>query len=418
MTESDSSIDLSLAVSPASSMDAPSAPDVGDGAVALADKTRFDAPKTDGTSEPTPDQMALESAAQGNSQFQPSPLMSERHVTSEGPLVRTGDQGSSTLIHRVVRQEQSHAIPRSTTPASVQPMTWLDWLLLLVLSILWGGSSLLGKIIVGSVPPFTTVAVRVMLAALTLSLVLPLMGLAVPRGRAVWGTLLGMGLLNNAIPFSLIIWGQTQIGAGLASIINAMTPLFTVLVAHVLTKDERLNASKLAGVGFGLVGVVVLINPQGGTSHPFAVIACLGATLSYGFANIWGRRFRRFDIQPVQMAFGQVVMSSLVMLPLALLVDHPWTLPMPSVQVVGSLLVFGIVCTALAYILFFRVLSRAGATAASLVTFLIPPSAIAMGALVLGESLSLMQYGGMALIGIGLAAVDGRPSKWLMSRAG
>ena len=300
--------------------------------------------------------------------------------------------------------------------AAVSVMTWLDWVLLTGLSILWGGSFLFGKMALGSFPPFTIVAGRVGLACLTLAVIMRAMGMALPRGWALWGALYGMGLLNNAIPFSLIIWGQTQLGAGLASIINAMTPLFTVVVAHCLTKDEKLNSGKIIGVSLGLIGVAVLVNPESKDGHPLALMSCLGAAISYGFASVWGRRFRRLAINPIQTAFGQVTASTTMMIPLALWLDHPWSLSQPPHAAIVSLLVLGICCTGFAYILFFQVLARAGATAASLVTFMIPPSAIAMGVLVLGESLSTAQLIGMGLIGTGLAAVDGRPAQWLSHR--
>lgn len=303
-----------------------------------------------------------------------------------------------------------------TGVAEIRVMAWLDWAMLTGLSILWGGSFLFGKMALSGFQPFTIVAGRLCLASLTLALILRIMAMPLPRGRQVWATLVGMGILNNAIPFSLIIWGQTQLGAGLASIINAMTPLFTVVVAHGLTKDEKLNAGKLAGVTSGIVGVAVLINPESTGGHPLALMSCLGATVSYGFASVWGRRFRHLPITPIQTAFGQVTASACIMIPLALLVDHPWQSAQPGSVAILSLLVLGICCTGFAYILFFQVLSRAGATAASLVTFMIPPSAIVMGILVLGESLGLAQLIGMGLIGTGLAAVDGRPLRWLTGR--
>ncbi len=302
--------------------------------------------------------------------------------------------------------------------AAVAVMTWLDWMMLTGLSILWGGSFLFGKMALVSFPPFTIVAGRVGLACLTLAVILRLMGTALPRGRTVWATLFGMGMLNNAIPFSLIIWGQTQLGAGLASIVNAMTPLFTVMVAHFLTKDEKLNPGKIIGISLGIVGVAVLINPESKDGHPLALLSCLGATISYGFASVWGRRFRRLAITPVQTAFGQVTASATMMIPLALWFDPPWLMPQPTHMAILSLLVLGICCTGLAYILFFQVLARAGATAVSLVTFMIPPSAIAMGVLVLGENLTIAQLVGMGLIGTGLAAVDGRPARWVSGRLG
>ncbi len=311
---------------------------------------------------------------------------------------------------------QVHGQAMTQSVAAVPAMAWLDWVLLTGLSILWGGSFLFGKMALGSFPPFTIVAGRVGLASLTLAVILRLMGTALPRGWALWRALYGMGLLNNAIPFSLIIWGQTQLGAGLASIINAMTPLFTVVVAHGLTRDEKLNTGKMIGVSLGIIGVAVLVNPDSKDGHPLALMSCLGAAISYGFASVWGRRFRQMAITPIQTAFGQVTASASMMIPLALWLDHPWLLEQPTHAAIVSLLVLGICCTGFAYILFFQVLARAGATAASLVTFMIPPSAIAMGVLVLGESLDTAQLIGTGLIGAGLAAVDGRPARWLSGR--
>ena len=342
----------------------------------------------------------------------------------EGSMTQVPDQSSSTAHNEPANafqgneqvQKPAVAQPVAQPVAAVAVMAWLDWVLLTCLSILWGGSFLFGKMALGSFPPFTIVAGRVSLACLTLAVILRVMGTALPRGWALWRALYGMGLLNNAIPFSLIIWGQTQLGAGLASIINAMTPLFTVVVAHALTRDEKLNTGKIIGVSLGIIGVAVLINPESKDGHPLALMSCLGAAISYGFASVWGRRFRQMDVTPIQTAFGQVTASATMMIPLALWIDHPWLLDQPTDKAMASLLVLGICCTGIAYILFFQVLARAGATAASLVTFMIPPSAIAMGVLVLGESLGLAQLIGMALIGAGLAAVDGRPVRWFAAQ--
>jgi drug/metabolite transporter (DMT)-like permease len=333
-------------------------------------------------------------------------------ATDEVVMTRIADSARSDAPEISVNPDQGQPI------AAVAVMTWLDWVMLTGLSILWGGSFLFGKMALSGFPPFTIVAGRVGLACLTLAMILRLMGTPLPRGWPLWGALFGMGILNNAIPFSLIIWGQTQVGAGLASVINAMTPLFTVVVAHGLTKDEKLNPGKIIGVSLGILGVVVLVNPESKDGHPLALLSCLGAAMSYGFASVWGRRFRRYAVTPIQTAFGQVTASTTLMIPFALWVDHPWLLQQPTPATIASLLVLGICCTGLAYILFFQVLARAGATAASLVTFMIPPSAIAMGVLVLGESLTIAQLAGTGLIGLGLAAVDGRPARWLSGRLG
>lgn len=286
----------------------------------------------------------------------------------------------------------------------------LDWVLMIGLSLLWGGSFLFAKIAVSEIPPFSVVFARVLIAALMLAPVVAWVG-GLPRGRTVWLTLFGMGLLNNVVPFSLIFWGQTQIGAGLASILNATTPLFTVLVAHALTTDEKLTAGKLAGVCIGLCGVAVMIGPellQSLGTGAAAQLACLGAAISYAFSGVFGRRFNTLGISPLQTAAGQVMASSVMMAPVVVWMDRPWEMAVPSWGAIAAVLALAILSTALAYVLFFRILARAGATNVSLVTLLIPPSAIVLGAVFLGERLSASDFGGMALIAVGLTAIDGR----------
>jgi drug/metabolite transporter (DMT)-like permease len=278
------------------------------------------------------------------------------------------------------------------------------WLWLLSLSVLWGGSFFFAKVAVGELGPFTVVFARVALAALALALVVPL------RRDAPWPAYFAMGFLNNALPFSLIFWGQTEIGSGLASILNATTPLFTLVVAHVLTADEKIDRTKVAALLVGLLGVVVLIGPSAlvGSSALWGQAACLAAALSYAFAGIYGRRFRHLGIAPAEAAAGQLTASTLLILPIMLVVDRPWMLPLPSLTVWLALGALALLSTALAYVLYFRILAAAGATVLLLVTFLIPVPAIVLGAMVLGEQLEPRHYAGMALIGLGLAIIDGR----------
>ncbi|MEZ5829591.1 MAG: EamA family transporter [Dongiaceae bacterium] len=287
----------------------------------------------------------------------------------------------------------------------------IDWSLLLALSILWGGSFFFVGVAVKALPPFTIVLLRVAVAALALHAVLRLTGTPMPWNGKSWAAFFGMGLLNNAIPFSLIVWGQTHIASGLASILNATTPLFTVLIAHFLTADERLSKSRIGGVLIGLAGVVMLIGPQalaGLGRDVVAQFAVLGAAISYGFAAIFGRRFKRMGVPPLATAAGQVTASSLMLLPAALLVDRPWTLAAPDLQSWGAVGGLALLSTALAYVLYFRILASAGAVNLMLVTFLIPVSAIILGSVFLAESLATSDFLGMALIGLGLAAIDGR----------
>lgn len=303
-----------------------------------------------------------------------------------------------------------------STP-SPQRMGATEWLLLLTLSVLWGGSFFFNRVAVADLPPLTVVLGRVGLAALALDLLVLLAGHRLPRPGAAWLPFLAMGALNNAIPFALIVWGQTRIGSGLASILNATTPLFTIVVAHALTRDDRLSPNRLAGVLFGLGGVAVLIGPAalGGLDGSVpAQLAVLGAALSYAFAGVFGRRFR--GLPPLLPAAGQVTGSTLLILPAALLVDRPWTLPPPAPAAWGAVLGLAFLCTALAYVIYFRILAAAGATNLSLVTFLIPISALLLGTTLLDERLAPRQLLGMALIFAGLAAIDGRPLARLRRR--
>jgi drug/metabolite transporter (DMT)-like permease len=288
-----------------------------------------------------------------------------------------------------------------------------DWLLLVVLSILWGGSFFFAKIAVDELPPLTVALARVALAAALLLAAMRIMGVALPR-RETWSAFAVMGLINNVIPFTLIFWGQTHIASGLASILNATTPLFTVLVAHVATADEKVTPTRLAGVTVGFLGVVVMIGPDAlGTlgGALLAQLACLVAAFFYALGGIWGRRFR--GEASMAVAAGQMSASTLMLLPLVLLVDRPWTLPAPSPAAVGAVVALAAVSTALAYVIYFRILARAGATNLLLVTFLIPVSAILLGVGLLGETLAARHLAGMVGIALGLAAIDGRPLRWL-----
>jgi drug/metabolite transporter (DMT)-like permease len=306
------------------------------------------------------------------------------------------------------------------TQASIQKtMTASDWALLAILSIVWGGSFLFVGVAVRELPPLTIVALRVVTAASALLFTLRLMGVDLPRTRQVWSAFLGMSILNNVIPFTLIVWGQSHIASGLASILNATTPLFTVIVAHYLTEDERLTGQRFAGVIVGFAGVAVMIGAAAFASLDASILAqlaVLGAALSYGFSGVFGRRFKTMGIPPLATAAGQVTVSSAILLPTALIVDRPWTLAMPSTGAIVSLAALGLVSTAFAYLIFFRLLARAGATNVGLVTFLIPVSAILLGVLVLGETLAMRHMAGMALIGGGLILIDGRLLSALKAR--
>lgn len=290
-------------------------------------------------------------------------------------------------------------------------MGYQDWALLLMLSFLWGGAFFFAAVAVKELPPLTLVLARTGLAALALAVVLRLGGEARPFRAAAIPAFLIMGLLNNLVPFSLLFWAQTMIPSGLASILNATTPIFAIVAAHFLLTDERMALNKAVGVGCGFVGVVVLLGGGLMDGSGFAVVgmlACLGAALSYGLAGTYGRRFRSMQVSPAQVALGQLTATSMMMVPVVCLMDRPWTLAFPGGSVVLAVLGLAFASTALAYVIFFRLLASAGAVNTALVTLLIPASAILLGVLFLGETLAPRHYAGLALICAGLLAIDGR----------
>jgi drug/metabolite transporter (DMT)-like permease len=299
-------------------------------------------------------------------------------------------------------------------------MTGLEWSLLLGLSVLWGGSFFFVGVAVKELPPLTIVVCRVTLAALALHIVIRVLGVKIPGGKRVWGAFVGMGLLNNVVPFTLIVWGQTHIASGVASILNATTPLFAVVVAHFLTLDEKMTGRRLAGVVIGFAGVAAMIGAEVLQSLGTNVIAqgaCLGAAISYAFAGVFGRRFKAMGIAPMATATGQVTVSSIMLFPVMLMVDQPWTMAAPSFDSIAALLGLAFLSTAVAYVIYFRILATAGATNVMLVTFLMPVSAVLLGILVLGEAILIRHFVGMALIGVGLAAIDGQLWRVLCERA-
>jgi drug/metabolite transporter (DMT)-like permease len=295
------------------------------------------------------------------------------------------------------------------TTSSTRSITASAWLLLVSLGLLWGGSFFFAGVAVQHVPPITLALARFVLAAVALHIFVAGRFGIYQALRQRWPTFLLLGLINNAIPHALIFMGQTEIGAGLASILNATTPIWTVIIAHFLTADEKLTGRKIAGTVTGLAGVVILFSPQlgaGAKAPLWAMALPVLAAISYGFAAIWSRRFR--DIAAPVTAAGQMTASTIIMLPVALIHDQPWTLAAPPAHVVAAILALAILSTALAYIIYFRLIATAGATNASLVTLLVPPSAILLSVLFLGERLGPEDWAGMAMIALGLAILDGR----------
>lgn len=293
-------------------------------------------------------------------------------------------------------------------------MSISQWFYLILLSVLWGGSFFFVGVAVHDVPAFTLVFFRVALAACFLWPIVVIFRLSPPSTLQAWWPFAVMAVLNNIIPFTLITIGQRDIASGLASVLNATTPLWTVLVAHALTTDEKLTANRLIGVVVGVLGVACLMGPQaiaGQTSSVVGMIFVIMATISYGFAGLWGRRLR--ETPPLMSAACQLTVSSLLLLPVALYVDRTWRLPLPDAHVVWSIVGLAVLSTAVAYIVFFHILKVSGPTNAMLVTLLIPVSAILLGTVVLNETLLPQHFLGAAVIGSALLIFDGRLIRWM-----
>lgn len=293
-----------------------------------------------------------------------------------------------------------------------QHMSAADWLSLIVLAIVWGGSFFFFKVLVAELPVLAIVSARVVGAALIFVAIVYLGRGSLPRAPAVWRSFAVMGIFNNVVPFSLIIWSETQLPSGLAAIFNATTPVFSVVLSHFLVHDQRLNARRVAGVALGFAGVCTLIGPSALFDlnlRNLAQLACIGAALSYAWVAIYARRFRALGVHPLVTATGQSIMAAAMVTPVALLTSGIAPLHASlSPAALGSLAALIIVCTVFAYVLYFRILGSAGATNALLVTFLSPISAMVLGAIVLGERLAPSDFVGMLLIFAGLAAIDGR----------
>ncbi|MEL0343457.1 MAG: DMT family transporter [Deltaproteobacteria bacterium] len=295
--------------------------------------------------------------------------------------------------------------------SKTQTMTGFEWMLLVLLSVVWGGSFFFNGIALREFPTLTIVTARVGLAALALLLLMRMLGQGIQLNRQILKAFFGMSFLNNVVPFSLIVWGQQHIASGVASILNATTPLFTMLVAHWFTTDEKINPRRLLGVLTGMGGVGLMMGLDSMESSGFHLLgqsAILLAAFSYGLAGVYGKRFAQLEIPPLATATGQLCASSMILIPLTLWIDQPWTMTIPSIEGMGSLLGIAVLSTALAYVIYFRLLKTAGATNLLLVTLLIPVSAIILGVFLLDESLQPQHLSGMGVISLGLLIMDGR----------
>ncbi|MEM7071326.1 MAG: DMT family transporter [Pseudomonadota bacterium] len=294
-----------------------------------------------------------------------------------------------------------------TQPAPILSLSALG--LIILLSLLWGGSFFFIAVAVEALPVFLLVDLRVGIGALAILIIMRVQSVTLPVQFDVWKTFLMMGILNNMIPFSLIMWGQTMIASSLASILNATTPIFTVLIAHFLTQDEKLNKRRIMAVFIAFLGVILIMNDHGDATpntHLAGYLAILGAAISYGFAFVYAKRFKAMQIQPLQVAFGQLSTAFLLLLPLTLIIDEPWQIAMPDLSVWGVVATLGVFSTAFAYVLYFKIISEAGAGNLSLVTMLVPLSAVILGVFFLGETLLWAHIGGMILVLLSLLMMN------------
>jgi len=297
----------------------------------------------------------------------------------------------------------------ASTPAQTG-MTAATWTMLIVLGALWGGSFFFVRIAVAEIAPLVLVLERVLVAALALHIYLAVAGPSFRIALPYAGRFLALALLNNVVPFSLIFAGQTQMGAGVASVLNATTPFWTLVLAQLLTDDEKLTWNKLAGIAFGIAGTAVMVGPGlvAGLGGPvWAKFALIGASFSYGLALILLRRYFA-GVAPPVIAAGQLTASTIIMLPVVLIGYGPMALTAGSPHVWAAVVSLALFSTAFAYILYFRIVATAGATNASLVTLIVPVSAMLLGIAFLGERMELFEIAGMVLIGLGMIVIDGR----------
>jgi drug/metabolite transporter (DMT)-like permease len=288
-----------------------------------------------------------------------------------------------------------------------------DWLLLVFLSVLWGSTYFFIAVALPEVPPMTLALLRVALAALALVPLALAFGHRMPATAGGWRLYIVLAVVNNVIPFTLMIYAQTRIAGSLAAVLNATAPLFSLVVFRLFA-GEALTRAKLAGSSLGVAGVAVLVGPAALTSDTSSVIGMLcvlGASLSYAVSALWMRNLR--DVPPLLSSGVQLTCASVMMLPIAAAADRFWTLPMPGLPAIAAVLAFALLSTALAYIVFFRVNATAGPGNVMLVALLIPVTAAVLGMLILGETLTANQVGGAFIIAAGLVLIDGRVLVWL-----
>ncbi len=282
--------------------------------------------------------------------------------------------------------------------------------LLFLLATLWGPSFLFIKVAVAEIPPLTMVTIRVGLAALLLYLFLRLRGGRLPDLGRLWLHFAALGLLAHAIPFTLISWGEIYVDSAVAAILNGTTPLFTMLIAHHAIADERMSWSKFAGMLLGFQGLLFLVWPaiaSGFQASTGGILAVTLASCSYGMAMVYARRYLR-TLPSLVAPTAQLLVATIYMIPLALYFERPFSLSWPSLQAVGSLVALAVIGTAMAFVVYYKIIEVAGATYLSMVTYILPVFGVLLGVLILNEQLTWNAYVGCGLILSGVMVVNGR----------
>ena len=316
-----------------------------------------------------------------------------------------------------MQRHQSAAPATGPAPPAQLTLGTAEWLLIMLHSVLWGASFFFGAVAIREIPSLTITGFRAIPASIIVVGVCLSMGLAIPLRAGYWGRMFVLGILNNIAPMLLILWAQHQVASGVAAVFNATTPLFVVVIAHFASADERFSWNKGLGLLVGIAGVSVLVGTNvtsGTTGGVLAKAALLAAAMCYALAGIFARRTSREA--PFVIAAGQLLAALAMALPLALIVDRPFALPMPSAVAMGAVLGIGIFSSALASLVYFTVIKRAGATNGLLVTLLLPITPLVLGALFLGEHVSGREFAGAGIIALALVILDGRLLRRLFDR--
>ncbi len=288
-------------------------------------------------------------------------------------------------------------------------MSLLNFVWILFLAMLWGPSFLFIKVAVAEIPPLTTAALRVTFAALFLLSFIRIKGIELPKFGKAWRHFAVLGFFANALPFFLFCWGEQYIDSAIASILNGTTPVFTLLIAHFFTSDEKLSLPKLIGVIISFQGLIALVWPSlmsGFNATAFGCFAVILASLSYGVALVYARKNVR-KMPKLVVPTAQLIMASIYLIPASLIMERPLAMAFPSYEAIGSVMALAMLGTAIAFVVYYHILERVGVIHLSMVTYIVPLFGVILGVFVLNEGLTIYTYIGGFLILLGVMIVNG-----------